>query len=182
MKKLLFIMLIFLFGCNHSSSTSNKSEEDNSESISFPTNEYFQITSVSKGRYIEHSKFEMEFEITNVSDYKFSLFYMGVDIYYKMKNSEEYCLTTVQADDMEPHHCIVRDWEPHTTKHFYFVSPGYGSPAACYAAQYSRTPEEIVMEIIIDDAISVDTEVKGVLVRLDLLDLWIERQKQEGLR
>jgi len=182
MKKLLLFILIFSFGCNQPNSTSNKSDDNNSENNTFPTNEYFQISSISKAHYIEESKFELEFDISNNSNYKFSVFSLNADIYYKMKNSEDICRSTVQWDDMKPVQCVVRDWEPHTTKHFYFTSPCGGCPGGCGGADYNRTPENIVLEIKIDNATSVDEEVKGVLARYDLLDLWKEKQMEEGLR
>ena len=141
---------------------------------------YFKVDNISKFQYIDKGKFEMEFDILNNTDYKFSKFDLLVQINYKMKNSDEICVSTVQFDALKPQ--FVENWEPHTKTKFYLISPCWGCGGGCFAAQYERTPESITLILKPFHAISVNLEVEDPFAIYDLLPQWKERQVKEGFR
>ncbi len=159
---------------------SEETEEDTSANIDLPASKYFKVDSIFNAQYLENSKFEMEFEILNNTDYKFSKFELFVQILYVMKNSNSVCESTVQYDALEPRY--VENWEPHTKIRFHFITPSWGSAGGCFDAQYNRTPEKITLVLKPFPAISVDLEVEEPFAMYDLLPLWKERQVKEGLR
>jgi len=210
MKKfILGFTILVLFGCNQTKTTkdnqsqniaSNNSDKNNSinnelpannffdsdenDSIraEFPARNYFIIDKINFSRYIKNGQFEMDFDLLNNTDYKFSSVNFRAEIFSKMKNSDIICRSTVQFDDWKPKSTInyvphhILNWEPNVIKHVYFT---------CYPlcnSSYERTPEEITLVIKIAKAISIDKEVEGAFVKYDLLDLWKERQVKEGLR
>lgn len=164
-----------------SAEVNNNTKENTSTSMDLPASKYFKVVSITKVQYIEDAKFEMELEILNNTDYKFSKFELFAQILYKMKNSDDTCTSTVQYDAYNPR--SVENWEPHTKIKFYFVTPSWGSGGGCITAQYDRTPEKIVLVLKpFPAAISVDLEVEGPFAMYNLLNLWKERQVKEGLR
>ena len=159
----------------------NNTEEDTSTSMDLPASKYFKVVSITKVQYIEDAKLEMELEILNNTDYKFSKFEFSAEILYKMKNSDDTCISTAQYNACNPRY--VENWEPHTKIKFYFVTPTSGSGGGCITAHYDRTPEKIVLVLKpFLRAISVDLEVEGPFAMYNLLSLWKERQVKEGLR
>jgi len=147
-----------------------------------PASRYFKIEEITKAEYLEDGIFEMEFYVLNNSNFKFSSFLGLIQILYKMKNSDEYCTTTVQLYSYENKDLIIKDWEPNTIKSIYFITPCKTCGGACFSASYNRTPEEIILVLSIIKAISVDIEVEGAYAKYDLLPLWKDRQIKEGFR
>lgn len=165
---------------NTESSNNNYNKEDTSANIDLPASKYFEVINVTKAQYLESAKFEMELEIINNSNYKFSKFILSAVIHYTMKNSDYVCTSTVQYDAYNPR--SVENWEPNNIYKFYFVTPSWGSGGGCMDAQYNRTPEKIVLVLKPFTAISVDLETEDTFAMYDLLPLWKERQVKEGLR
>lgn len=187
-KFILALTIIIVIGCNTKKSTdsnhdsvSYNANEDNSTNNDLPASIYFKVVKINTSQYIGDGVFEMDFDLLNNTDYKFSSVNFSGDIYVKMKNSENICDSPVQHDDWKPYSDDnygnhILNWEPHTIKHIYFLSRAY-----CINT-YDRTPEEITLIIKIRKAISIDAEVEGAFAKYDLLDLWKERQVKEGLR
>jgi hypothetical protein len=146
-----------------------------------PASKYFKIDKINFSRFIKDGKFELDFNLLNNTDYKFSSVNFHADIFSKMKNNDEICQSTIQFDDWQPHSTInyvphhIWNWEPQTVKHVYFI----GSPCI---RSFERTPEVLTLVIKISSAISIDSEVEGVFAKYDLLNLWKEQQVKEGLR
>lgn len=145
-----------------------------------PASKYFKIDGITKMRYIEDGIFEMELEILNNTNYKFTKFVLYIQILYTMKNGDNICESTAQYNEIKPR--LVENWKPHSKMKFYFRTPSSGSRGGCYDAEYNRTPEKIVLTLKPFPAISVDLEVNEPFGMYDLLPLWKERQVKEGLR
>lgn len=185
MKKIIgAITFLILVGCNPKipkNDDQNSSKEENIENGDFPLSNYFKITKVFSGEYNKQRGFDMDFEIMNISDYKFSSVDLHGDTYCKLKNSDKICQSTVQTIDWVvdnkknnwPHQIV--NWEPHTTRRISFTCPTWCS------ATFDRTPEELNLILRIN-AISIDKEIEGIFVNYDILPLWQERQVKEGLR
>jgi hypothetical protein len=196
MKKIIFgLMLITLVGCNQKKSTEenqNQNTENNSNSIEndstntnndLPMSNCFEVKKINTMKYLNNGHFEMDFELVNNTDYKFSSVSLSAYISSRLKNSERNSITDVQAvdwkffnlKDSEFLYNIVKKWQPHTSKHIHFI---------CYASDgsFDRTPEEI--ELVLEaSAISVDVEKeKGAFAKYNLLDLWKEKQVEKGVR
>ena len=191
MRKIIFgLAIILLTGCNQKKSTDTAqnqdtvrydSNEENSANNELPASNYFKITKVNFARYLKDGQFEMDFDLLNNTDYKFSRVRFSADIFYKMKNSDDGLQATVQNNDWQPYsdngRCDhILNWEPMTTKHIYFISR-YGG-----CSSYERTPDEITLIIMISNAVSVDFEIEGAFAKYDLLELWKGKQVEEGLR
>jgi len=196
MKKIIFgLMLITLVGCNQKKSTEenqNQNTENNFNSIEndstntnndLPMSNCFEVKKINTIKYLNNGHFEMDFELVNNTDYKFSSVSLSAYISSRLKNSERNSITDVQAvdwkffnlKDSEFLYNIVKKWQPHTSKHIHFI---------CYASDgsFDRTPEEI--ELVLEaGAISVDVEKKdGAFAKYNLLDLWKQKQVEKGLR
>lgn len=161
-------------------STLTNENENSSENKDSQISTYFKVTKINKLQYIKNEQFEMDLDVINNSKCKFSSVILRADIFYKLKNSDQICQSTVQFDKISPRE--IKNWEPQTTKHIYFITPSSGEPGGCRTATYDRTPNEITLEIQVERAISVDEELKGVFSRYDLIDVWKDRQVIEGIR
>ncbi len=67
-----------------------------------PASKYFEVTDISKAEYLNDSKFEMEVEILNKTDFKFKNFQLSARVSYKMKNEDVICERSAQHDEINP--------------------------------------------------------------------------------
>ena len=172
---------------NNESNTNNStivdesinSSNDNSTNTDLPMSNYFKIEKIFNVKY-DNRGFEMDFDLLNNSDYKFSSVNFHAAIYYKLKDGNSELHNVAQHDAWLPYSHDgsgnhVLNWEPRTIQHIYFrIEP-------CFT-DYRRTPEKLMLLLKVENATSVDAEINGNFAVYDLLDLWKEKQVKEGLR
>ena len=175
MKKLVIILSIILLGCV-------KESQNKSNSKVPKLNEYIDIQQMS-GEFLKGGALNSSFDFQNISNFKMSkvIFYAKVHFYYG--GSDTPCTSYVQSIQLSPEDGLIKDWNPGEIRNFKFTSPTWGSMGGCIQTDsYERTPNKILVELIIEELYSLDYEDSGRFEVIDALPLWIEKQKQLGIR
>jgi len=144
---------------------------------SLPTSQYFRIEKIYTSQFLDDGRLELEIDLKNIYQYKFSKFYLSATTFIKLKNKKDYCKSYSQSgDDIVEYRFF--DWQPGQIKRLKIYTPCFVCMGGCYALSgFNRTPEEIYIELS-TSAISIEDEPEGVFARFDLMDLWKKKQKE----